>query len=548
MRSPLVVKWLRAIALSALLLVPQSGPSIASWSAATAGAVTFATPSEAWARSSSSSSSGGYSRPSASSSSSSSRTPSTSSSYSKPSSSSGYTRPRTPSTSSTSSYTSQSASDKAISRQGSSSALSRYRDSDKPAPQPTTTTRSDRDRSDSGWSWSSGSSRRPSTTGYSPSRGGSWANWYGRQGWSPASYMQGGRSFGMWDAMFLWFMLDSLTQPSHTAFFHNHQNDPGVQQWRAEAERLAADNKDLAAKLAKLDKSTAAMKDKPVDPDAMPSDIPIQVATAGASGTDSASALEQPSESGGSGLLWVVLILATVLFLLWLARRRLAARKTKEDPVRLGMIGNYVSQKISGKAYEPSLFRVGMTVTIDPTPFLLSAGLTKVKGPEGGLTSIPTVGTVSSGNATVHRLYLPDVESFFQLHLDKDGMPDECRYFSVIDQVAPADEGEWAFWLDRKEGMIGWPEFQTKDGKVYQRAWTPGTGRIEPFKMREESKDIRGTSNRSIDAMLYAAPTGAAAPAPEKEYILVSAIEDGGQAWVEIAAGIDVSPASLSLT
>lgn len=551
MRSTLVVKWLRAIALSALLLVPQSGPSIASWSAATAGTVVFATPSQAWARSSSTKSSGGYTRPSASSSSSSSRTPSASSSYSRPSSSGsgGYTQPRTPSTSSSSSsYSSQSASDRAISRQGSSSALTRYRDSDKPVTQPNTGTSSStsRNTSDSGWSWSSGS-RRPSTTGYSPSRGGSWSNWYGQRGWSPASYMQGGRSFGMWDAMFLWFMLDSLTKPSHAAFFHNHQDDPGVQQWRSEAERLAKDNKDLAAKLAELDKSTKAMKGQPVDPKALPSDVPLDVATGSVNGDDSASALQQP-ESGGSGLLWVVLILAAVLFLLWLARRRLAARNTKEDPVRLGMLGNYVSQKISGKAYEPSLFRVGMTVTIDPTPFLLSAGLTKVKSPEGGLTSVPMVGTVTSGSATVYRLYLPEIESFFQLHLDKDGMPDECRYFSVIDQVTPADEGEWGFWLDRREGMIGWPEFQTKDGKLYQRAWTPGSGRIEPFKMREELKDVRGTNSRSIDAMLYAAPTGAAAPAPEKEYILVSAVEEGGQAWVEIAAGIDVSPASLSLT
>ena len=47
--------------------------------------------------------------------------------------------------------------------------------------------------------------------------------------------------------------------------------------------------------------------------------------------------------------------------------------------------------------------------------------------------------------------------------------------------------------------------------------------------------------------MLYAAPTGLADPAPHTEYILVSAVEAGGRAWVEIAAGIDVNPAMLSL-
>jgi hypothetical protein len=48
--------------------------------------------------------------------------------------------------------------------------------------------------------------------------------------------------------------------------------------------------------------------------------------------------------------------------------------------------------------------------------------------------------------------------------------------------------------------------------------------------------------------MLYAASTGAASPAPGTEYILVSVVEEAGQAWVEIAAGIDVSPGLLDLS
>ncbi|NUB13213.1 hypothetical protein GAY28_11085 [Azospirillum brasilense] len=44
------------------------------------------------------------------------------------------------------------------------------------------------------------------------------------------------------------------------------------------------------------------------------------------------------------------------------------------------------------------------------------------------------------------------------------------------------------------------------------------------------------------------APPGAADPAPRTEYVLVAAVEDGGEAWVEVRAGIDVNPASLSLS
>jgi hypothetical protein len=47
--------------------------------------------------------------------------------------------------------------------------------------------------------------------------------------------------------------------------------------------------------------------------------------------------------------------------------------------------------------------------------------------------------------------------------------------------------------------------------------------------------------------MLYGAPTGGAAAAAQTEYILVSAIEAEGQAWVEVDAGIDINPAALQL-
>ena len=47
--------------------------------------------------------------------------------------------------------------------------------------------------------------------------------------------------------------------------------------------------------------------------------------------------------------------------------------------------------------------------------------------------------------------------------------------------------------------------------------------------------------------MLYGVPTGLAPPAPPSEYILVAAVEQSGQAFVEILAGIDFNPAALSL-
>ena len=53
-----------------------------------------------------------------------------------------------------------------------------------------------------------------------------------------------------------------------------------------------------------------------------------------------------------------------------------------------------------------------MTLTLDPTPFILAAGSTKVTQPTdvsagGMLVSVAMVSTVSDGAATLHRLYLP---------------------------------------------------------------------------------------------------------------------------------------------
>lgn len=212
-----------------------------------------------------------------------------------------------------------------------------------------------------------------------------------------------------------------------------------------------------------------------------------------------------------------------------------------------------VRHKLSGEGYAPSLFRVGMTITLDPAPFVLAAGKTKVTMPQavaGGehsLISVERVGTLSIGNVTLTRLYLPGGGGFFQLHLLAAGQPDECRYFSPLDEVRPASPDEWGFWLDDAEGAIGMPDFQAKDGKQYWRAWSPGSARVPPVVWNETIRDLGGETTRRARAMLYGMPTGLAAPAPQSEYILVAAVEQSGQAFVEILAGIDINPAALSL-
>jgi hypothetical protein len=139
--------------------------------------------------------------------------------------------------------------------------------------------------------------------------------------------------------------------------------------------------------------------------------------------------------------------------------------------------GAMLRHKLSGEGYTPSKFRVGMRLALDPTPFILAEGSINLPQPQGtGQVSVSSIGHVEAGNTQLVRLYLPDGRTLVQLHLDNAGDPDECHSFRTVDEITPADPTEWGAWLDPNEGMIGWPAFQTKDGKTYARVWARFSG------------------------------------------------------------------------
>jgi hypothetical protein len=333
-------------------------------------------------------------------------------------------------------------------------------------------------------------------------------------------YFGGQSRFGAWDAIFLLSLLNSLSSPGHTQFFRDNRDSPDYQAWRQQADRMAQQDPALAGKLAELDRRMA-------------SQTPDSAGLEEASRRPSADAA---ATSSGLGVVVPVLILGVAgLVGLWYLRRRSAAAAASQ-----------AAPGLTGSAQ--TRFRVGMAFPLDPSPFLLAAGATKVSPPQGGgMVSIEAVGMISDRSATLNRLYLPGRDAFLQLHLAASGEPDECRYFNKIDEVTPSSRDEWGFWLDPLQGMIGWPQFQTKDGKTYGRVWAPGDGRIQPYQQTETIQDLQGTSQRKLLSMLYGARTGAGPPAPDTEYILVVAVDDNGKAWIEVHAGIDINPATLSL-
>ncbi len=105
--------------------------------------------------------------------------------------------------------------------------------------------------------------------------------WRGSHPWmAPAYAYRSAPSFGMWDALFLWMVLDKITEPSHAAVAYNNMNDPGFQAWRAEANRMAATDAELKAKLEVMDAKLTAMQGQPQKPGALPEGVPASVALA----------------------------------------------------------------------------------------------------------------------------------------------------------------------------------------------------------------------------------------------------------------------------
>jgi hypothetical protein len=320
-------------------------------------------------------SSGGYSRPGAGS----------TSGYSTPSrrspvsSSGGYSRRPY----SGDGYATGSFGDRAVSRSLSSQALREYRAAQQPAETPPRRPPANA----GGYNWTEEAPRRPSI-------------WEGQQPVYGAVRRPALPGSGPLTAVALWAALNSLSSPGSAAYFHNYQYEPGYVQWRREADRESVRNPDVAAKLEQLDTRLAQMEGQPRDPAAAP---PVQ---------------PSPAPRGGSGLVWPVFFIGiAILVLLWLWRRRMA--RPVIATAAPGLTGSAATR-----------LRVGMTMPVDPSPFLLATGLTKVQPPEGsGMVSVEAVGLLRDGDILLHRLYLPGGKAFFQLHLGADGQPDECRTF-----------------------------------------------------------------------------------------------------------------------
>lgn len=123
--------------------------------------------------------------------------------------------------------------------------------------------------------------------------------------------------FGVWDAMFMWFMLDNITRPHYSQMYYHHQNDPGFQQWRKEAEKMSGENQELKQKLATLDQEVARLKGQPVDPSYAPPGVDTDLLMDKGALDELKGGKPKKTGFGFWKLLFGLLLLSAVAYGLW---------------------------------------------------------------------------------------------------------------------------------------------------------------------------------------------------------------------------------------
>ena len=90
-------------------------------------------------------------------------------------------------------------------------------------------------------------------------------------GWDTPNYVyMGAPRYGMFDGLFLGYMLGHAFTPHYSAFAYHHQNDPGMKQWMAEMEVQAAENAEIKEQLDVLKAEMAKLEGTPIDPTYLP--------------------------------------------------------------------------------------------------------------------------------------------------------------------------------------------------------------------------------------------------------------------------------------
>jgi hypothetical protein len=207
----------------------------------------------------------------------------------------------------------------------------------------------------------------------------------------------------------------------------------------------------------------------------------------------------------------------------------------------------------------PLGIRVGGMVSINCPDFILADGKLKIRGPQEDLY-VTSYGQFRLGDYKGHRFYMGAGDKLFMLQVieNEKGQIDECKLFSLFDEIMPPD---WDFWLNDNDGSIGLSEFDIKDGTKYFRAWEneseqkavcdqvgqiTSLNHIPPVEIRESIyMDPYGDQVESVGhmTMLY----GRNIVEGIDEFMFVGVAEDKTGASVQITIGIPLGATDITV-
>ncbi len=199
----------------------------------------------------------------------------------------------------------------------------------------------------------------------------------------------------------------------------------------------------------------------------------------------------------------------------------------------------------------PLGLHIGGKIELDETGFLLHGDALKFGFP-GKTQLIRAYGHIKLNGPVAHRFYLEsesDEQSMLELVVGPEGNLEETRLFSSLDTIYPADNDEWDFWLSSVDGSIGLSQFETRDGTLYDRAWSDSDAPyVPPVEFAENVfLDSHGQDQAQVQhaAMLYGRWVSEADDFAE--YTLLSAEEHQDGACVHILVGIDFNPMGITV-
>ena len=192
----------------------------------------------------------------------------------------------------------------------------------------------------------------------------------------------------------------------------------------------------------------------------------------------------------------------------------------------------------------PGTLRPGAIVGIQPGEILRYDGLDlSVPLPKEELV-IEAVSSMEIFDMHIARAYtkVGDVQVLFQFNQDKNGVVLDVNCFQIFQEIYPASVTDWETWLG-DNGLIGDSDLNAPNGKSYTRDWGDGA-HADPVEATE--KIFLDATQAPIlvkhQMMLYSRPLEG-----EREFVLLSADEENGQALVRALAGVVMTPAALNV-